>query len=457
MARKILFVTGRLAAPSLQGVLDNINNGAGAKGGFFCSLCELPISVAALMIPSWALSHLERVQFQEKPDMIVMPGRCSGDIRIIEEAMNLPVVRGPEDLWDIPSFMGVEEAPYTLQADPEGVKGTRIIAEIVDAWRMSPEAILYKAEEYRRDGADYIDLGGSPDGGIPDIEQKVILLKDHDFLVAVDSFHRDTLIKASCAGADMLLSINASNLDLLDKINCPVVVIPDCDDPESKNDVISLDRNMDAVRRLGKTAIADPILSPPLMGFVPSLCRFLEYRTLNPDTPMLMGAGNITELLEADSTGVNALLAVCLFEMGIDYVLTTEVASWTRGTIKEMSLACSVMRTASGRGVLPRNLSKGLRFLKGQGSKYKIAQMQGMQADITDENWRVFVAEDKICAFNREQFLSGDNIETLFAEMQIKKPDHAFYIGKELQKAAIALELRRDYVQDHPILWGVLS
>jgi dihydropteroate synthase len=41
--------------------------------------------------------------------------------------------------------------------------------------------------------------------------------------------------------------------------------------------------------------------------------------------------------------------------------------------------------------------------------------------------------------------------------MGITDPRHGFYLGRELQKAAIALSLGRNCVQDDELSWGVFS
>jgi dihydropteroate synthase len=41
--------------------------------------------------------------------------------------------------------------------------------------------------------------------------------------------------------------------------------------------------------------------------------------------------------------------------------------------------------------------------------------------------------------------------QTIIREKLITKLDHAAYLGKELEKAAIALNLGRSYVQDEPL------
>ncbi len=49
---------------------------------------------------------------------------------------------------------------------------------------------------------------------------------------------------------------------------------------------------------------------------------------------MFMGIGNLTELTEADSTGVTALLIGFCQELGIRNVLTTEVIEWAHGAVQ---------------------------------------------------------------------------------------------------------------------------
>jgi dihydropteroate synthase-like protein len=454
-------VTGRLAAPSLRCVADGLKE----ELGLDISVLELPISVAALMTPEWALNRIagsgkaDEV-LQEPPGVIVMPGRVSGDLRVMEDALGVRVARGPDDLWDLPEWLGFDSSKLKFDdvSEPGAAGGVKIVAEIVDAWRMPVPAIVELAEAFRRDGADYIDLGGNPDVGVPDVDEKIAALKSGGFLVSVDTFHRETIHRAVEAGADMILSVNSSNMDLLDsaRADCKFVAVPDYERGEGDY-VSSLELNVENASRRGAAVIADPILAPPLMGFVQSLCRFYEYRSLHPGVPMLMGAGNVTELLEADSAGVNALLAACIHELRIDYVLTTEAASWTRGTVRELREARGIMAAASARGTLPKRLSAALRELKGPQAKFDLKSLREMQSSVTDPNWRIFAAAEAVCAFNCERFLYGRDVAEIYARMEITDPGHAFYLGRELQKAAIALSLGRCYVQDDELSWGAYS
>ena len=52
----------------------------------------------------------------------------------------------------------------------------------------------------------------------------------------------------------------------------------------------------------------DPILEPIGFGFAASLGRYLEVRRRYPEAAIMMGTGNLTELTDVDSAGVNTLL-----------------------------------------------------------------------------------------------------------------------------------------------------
>jgi dihydropteroate synthase-like protein len=448
-----LLLTGRLAAGPLRRAADKFNARSAGEGAVL-SVLELPISVAALMTPEWILGRLARMDIGSDlshTGRIVLPGRVSGDLGGMVSSLGVPVARGPEDMRDIPEWLGAERGSDIT--DPP--KKPEIIAEIVDAWRMTPDEILKRAEYFRTSGADCVDLGGNPDEGVPDVEAKIGILKESGFKVSVDTFHAPTIRRACRAGADMILSVNSGNMDSLEDVSCPVVVVPDYELDESEY-LGSLASNVESVSKAGLTAIADPILSPPLMDMTSSFIRYSEYRAAYPGVPMLMGTGNVTEMLEADSAGVNALLSVFARELDIDYVLTTEAAAWTRGTVSELRSAGRMIAEAALLGLQPKHISHALRELKGLPPGYETRELREMQASVTDPNWRIFVAGGKICAFNSERFIEGQDVKSIYRDMGISDPAHSFYIGRELQKASIALRLGRGFAQDDDLTWGAL-
>ncbi len=80
----------------------------------------------------------------------------------------------------------------------------------------------------------------------------------------------------------------------------------------------------------------DPVLEPIGHGFARSLERFFVARRRWPQLDILMGVGNLTELTEVDSAGVNTLLAGVCQELRIKSVLTTQVINWARSSVREL-------------------------------------------------------------------------------------------------------------------------
>src|SRR5262245_176295 len=95
MIDRILFVTGKLAEPSLRDVLA----ATAAQAGFEPEVCVLGISVAALMTPQWVARQLE---VPEGVSRVVLPGWCEGDLSLVEQKAKVPVELGPKDLRDLP-------------------------------------------------------------------------------------------------------------------------------------------------------------------------------------------------------------------------------------------------------------------------------------------------------------------------------------------------------------------
>ena len=434
-----LFVTGRLAAHALRRTL------ASLELDFDYEVAVLSGSVAALMRTEWIARRLPEDCGCRQ---VMIPGLCRGDLTTIETRVGVPVVRGPKDLKDLPAFFGQERV-----LEGYGDYDVRILAEIVEAYRMPFADILGQAEYYRASGADIIDLGCPPMEAFPGVADVVAGLKDHGFTVSIDTFHPQTIREADEAGVDLLLSVNAQNLDLVPQLRCKVVVIPDFGEG-----LESLERNVAAVDAFGASYVIDPILDPLSFGFTASLERYCETRRRHPDAEMLMGLGNLTELTDADSVGVNAVMAGVIAELGIDYVLTTEVVSWARGAVRELDLARKLMHYALLNRVLPKGVDDGLVALKDPPfDTYSEAELRDMQRSVRDKNFRIFADRESVYVFNRDTFVRGHDPRRLFSALNVADPSHAFYLGKELERAALAVQLGKKYTQESPLRWGYLS
>jgi dihydropteroate synthase len=230
-------------------------------------------------------------------------------------------------------------------------------------------------------------------------------------------------------------------------------VIPDFD-----KGIESLEKNFRQLEDWGIPYILDPILNPICFGFTQSLEGFIAMRRKYPKAEMLLGLGNLTELTAADTTGTTAVMAGIVAELGIDYVLTTEVISWARGAVRELDIARRLMHYACRNQVLPKHLDDSLVTVKDPPfENYSEEELRAMQAKVRDRNFRIFADRNSIYVFNNRLFIKDTNIQLIFDQLKIEAPTQAFYLGRELQKASMAVRLRKRYVQEEELQWGYLS
>lgn len=439
MAATTLFVTGKLAAPALRATLDSISL------PFPHDVVVLRITVAALMTTSWIAKNLPPPGDAAR---LVIPGLCEGDLRVIEDRHGVPVERGPADLRDLPEYFG----QAALRRD-YGAHDIRIFAEINNVPYLAREEVVRVARYFRESGADVIDLGCSQEKKFDDVAEVVACLKAEGMAVSIDTFDKVEIRAADAAGVDYVLSLNGQNLDLAPDLRATVVVIPDFGEG-----LETLDRNMAYLDQVGRPYLVDPVIEPIAMGFAASLDRYVQVRARHLGAEMLMGIGNVTELTEADSPGVNALLIGVCQELGIRHVLTTEVIPWARGAVREIDVARRLMYAARSLGVVPKHIDDRLLTVKDARPKYSTeAEVRALQAAITDPNFRIYTTRDAICVFNNRLFVMGTDIQALFDALDVADPSHAFYLGRELMKARLALMLGKTYVQEQPLRWGYLT
>jgi hypothetical protein len=170
-----------------------------------------------------------------------------------------------------------------------------------------------------------------------------------------------------------------------------------------------------------------------------------------------MGTGNLTELTDADSGGVTAMLLGIASELNIRNLLTVQVSPHTHRTVEEHDIARRVMFAAREDGALPRDYSAGLLSLhERKPFPNSPAEIADLAADVRDRNYRIEVAEDGIHIFNRDIHLIEREPFALFPKLGVENDGgHAFYLGAELARAEIAWQLGKRYAQDSGLRWGV--
>ncbi len=438
-----LLVTGRLAEPALRGLLAEIR----PQLAFPAEVAVLPISVAALMTPQWVARHLK---VPEGVERVILPGHCRGDLAPILALSSARVDLGPEDLRDLPMFLtgrgGDRRKDY-------GRFDIEILAEINHAPRIGTDAVLAMAEGYRESGADVIDLGCVPGHRWGDVGATVGLLRDRGLRVSIDSFDPAEVADAVAAGAELVLSVNATNREHAPDWGVEVVVIPD--EPHTLE---GLRETAEYLEARGVPFRLDPVLDPIGFGFAASLGRYLETRSLFPGRPLMMGVGNLTELTDVDSAGVNALLIGFCQEVGVRSVLTTEVINWARSSVKEIDLARRLMYHSVTNRVLPKHLEPDLIALRDRKvPRYGPEVLAEIASRIKDRNWRIFAEDGTLIAMNGEVSVCDPDPFLLFERMNVADPGHAFYLGYELMKAKTALDLGKSYRQDQALDWGHLT
>ena len=448
---RILFVTGKLAEPSLRRTLTDLV----PRLNIEAEVAVLPITVAALMTTDWIARHLPEL---ESIDRIILPGLCRGEATIVQERFNVRTERGPKDHRDLPTFFGLTK-PIVR---PSGEYDIEILAEINSASRLSREQLLAQAKHFQESGADLIDLGCDPDEHWHGVGDAVQALRQAGHRVSIDSFNPQEVEAALAAGAERVLSVNSSNVERVPawlEINPKVEVVAIPDHPTDLN---SLERTIDCLKQYNVPFHADAILEPIAFGFAASLGRYVELRKQHPDWPMMMGVGNLTELTDVDSAGVNVMLAGFCQELTIGSILTTEVINWSRSAVREFDLARRLTHHAVRESTLPKHLEPRLLMLRDpriveQGQ----AALDELAGQLRDRNYRIFAERGEIHIMNGEFYFRGNDPFALLAQLQERDSkltaSHAFYLGYEMSKAITALTLGKQYRQDNALSWGFLT
>jgi dihydropteroate synthase-like protein len=519
---KVLAVTGKMAESIVKKYVKEISHDIDVQ--------VLPISVAAFITPEFTIENLPLTRTKDY-DMILLPGSVQGDVSSIEKKTGIPTFKGPTHAADISvCFEEGVELSKTLSAT-EVVKATikkraikkiefiknnwekiyrkyggliigsskraipighhfpiPIIAEIVNAPIRSMEEITRLARYYESEGAGIIDVGMIATNHLPEKIPKIIetIRSSVNLPISIDTLNEDEIIAAARSDIDLILSIDAGNMEkLVDTCHdIPVVVLPSNIrkgrlPQEAEARVKSLNHNMKKARRLGYTKIiADPVLEPVFQpGLMNSLKAYNLFRMSDKTTPTLFGLGNVSELIDVDSVGVNGLLTAIAYEVDANLLFTPEYSNKTRKSVHELSIASQMMFLAKDNEKVPKDLGIDLLVLKEKRwieqpreeiddntiSAHKAFREPKYEPDGT--GWfKVQINRDKKeieALFHHDgddrpiAIVTGSEAteiyQTIIREKMIGKLDHAAYLGRELAKAEIALRLDRSYVQDEKL------
>jgi dihydropteroate synthase-like protein len=438
---RLLFITGHLARSRLQKLLADLGDTE-----FAWEVVDIGVKVAALMTEEIIKRRLSLAGNETR---VILPGRYRGDLDSLASHFGVAFVRGPDEIADLPAFLGRRGQPPDLSRHD-----LRIFAEIVEAPELSIEDLVSRATTLAAAGADVIDIGCLPQTPFPMLGDAVRALKAEGLSVSVDSAAPDELKIGAEAGADYLLSLDERSLTLaFDHDVTPVLV------PSVPGDLDSLGRAIEDAQAAGMRFMADPVLDPIHFGFARSIGRFIEARRRWPEVELLMGTGNLTELTDADSSGITAMLLGLCSELEIRNALVVHVSPHTVRTVEEHDVARRTLFAARTDGALPRGYHPGLLQVHDR-KPYPatIEDIDALASSVRDSNFRIVTAPDGIHVFNVKGHSVATDAFSLFKRLGVETDGaHAFYLGAELMKAEIAWRLEKRYVQDEPLDWGVAA
>jgi dihydropteroate synthase-like protein len=486
---KVLVITGKLAYPIVKEVVSGIKD---------VEVKALDYPVAALMSVRYILEGIK--DLKQKYDVVLIPGLASGDAREIQERLGVKAYKGTESAWDIPLVLealrnGVELSTVepadsiikelkerelerieeSLEVNSKvafeaGIKVPlypppfRIFLELDPNWDV--ERIKEEVERTK----DYVDVYvvGFPVGhhDLEEVRRKVKPVLDEGKVAGVDSESPRELIEGVKAGAAFAFNLNELNVEKLQEVRRESAFVVAPFTTEDRGDVtISLVKK---AREMGfERLLADPVLSPPLQGLMDSLCEFKKVRKALADVPMLMGILNVTELIDADSHGVNALMTAIAGELGVANLLVMEKGK-TKWSSLETRIASKMVSMAMVQKKTPKDVGMDLLILKDK-RKVKEEEVKGEEVGYVPPSMdpsgfvKVSKAKDKLAVefYGKKRIaLTGTDAlslgRRLVSEVNVT-PQHALYIGYELAKAEIALALDKNYIQDEPLFKRVYA
>ena len=482
---KVLIITGELAYPLIKDVVSD------SKEDIIVHIAD-NTQVAAFLTPRQIIKEV-KTNFSNQLneiDMILVPGLIKKGTKEITKELGIPTFKGSTDGADLAMVLNLignidlsEDKPadklieeekrheaFKFIEEFENDKETidkllekpnnilirnlpvgedfpmRVLSEIANAPFLSKEALINKCQYFVDSGADMIDIGMAAGEDFSDkIPELIETLRPivGDRPLSIDTLNPKEIKVAAENGIDFVLSLDLGN------------------NSEIKD--ILIEKDIPAVHHhYGFSSIVESIIA----------CH--EFHKTNK-APMFFGVGNVTELMDADSGGVNVLLAGIGMELGVSILFTPEESGKTRGSVYELSTASKMMFLAKNRKSIPKDLginmvvfkdkhkrndvivneldeipeirqSKPMKFIRDKAGSFKISVDYGTT-----------VSESRIIAthFKKNKadlVISGSTAKEIYEEIISKelvtRMEHAAYLGSELKKAEIAMITGKDYVQD---------
>jgi hypothetical protein len=94
--------------------------------------------------------------------------------------------------------------------------------------------------------------------------------------------------------------------------------------------------------------------------------------------------------------------------------------------------------------------------------EFGIQQIGQLATQIKDNNYRIYAEADEVHLLGSEQHFRDADPFLVFDQLMATRPtnvdaSHAFYLGYEMCKAMLAIQLGKQYTQDEALDWGFLT
>ncbi len=321
----------------------------------------------------------------DKYDNIILPGNIIWNFN----DLNGKIVKGTEFinyLFDMLKYVKIEQLSPEVSADklfPNEIKKIvenkkkrykkpifkirnlkiykrypiRVFAEIFLNREEDEKNLMKKIKSYIQDGADTIIIGAFSSINYKYLKRILNNIREiYSIPIGLDA--SIDILKKFKDDVDILMSFNINNIT--DNINwiydkATVLLVNDIN-----NDII---KKIKDLKRKGMKLILDPIAYPAIYpGFLNSLIRSKKLSNLG--LPIMIGINNVTELMDADTTGTNALATFLSIESGASIILTSEVSVKNQGAVFEIKKAVNMAEESIILKKPPKDLSLNLLGLK---------------------------------------------------------------------------------------------
>ena len=509
---KILVITAKIPEKLIREIIASYMRSVNSQ--------ELVIDVISSDKPVAALMNkydLEKilVNYVNNPtkyDLIITPGLLIGDISDVCDKYGIKCFKGSRFAGDLPRVLdavvnGVElstKEPADKFIDKISIDPATeaFLDKVSEAFRLRDLVIpsrsppLLIASEIVVSGdlnkdlerinkisrySDIVIIGTDIDSDKPEYIRDLFreVSSEVNKVLAIDSLNIKEIKSAVYEGASLIMNLSRTFEYWLDELgsltkDLGYVVVPDyVGEGTAEERAKYCVEEYEYFRSRGlEKIILDPVAPPPLFGSIEALYAISILKKRLEKVPVLLGAANIYELIDADPIGSIALLTAIAVETGASIILATEESWKTRGSSEYLRRSVDMVHRAYLRKSPPIDVGVDLFVAKSKKRSDYVEIIYGkdivvedyipprkidrdrffvIQVDYDNELIEVYIfSGDKEKALYRVRGRDPRSLGRKVLELSgVDDPEHAFYLGVELARAYEALRSGRAYIQDH--------